>query len=38
MNPKRRKLLLTVVFILIGVGTATGLALKAFQGNLLYFY
>ena len=38
MNPKRRKLLLTVVFILIGVGTAPGLALKAFQGNLLYFY
>jgi cytochrome c-type biogenesis protein CcmE len=38
MNPKRRKLLLTVVFTLIGVGTATGLALKAFQENLLYFY
>jgi cytochrome c-type biogenesis protein CcmE len=38
MNPKRRKLLLTVVVTLIGVGTATGLALKAFQENLLYFY
>jgi cytochrome c-type biogenesis protein CcmE len=38
MNPRRRKLLLSVIFILIGVGAATGLALKAFQENLLYFY
>ena len=38
MNPRRRKLLLTVIFIVLGVGAATGLALKAFQENLLYFY
>jgi cytochrome c-type biogenesis protein CcmE len=38
MNPKRRKLVLIVVFIVLGVGTATTLALKAFQENLLYFY
>jgi len=38
MNPHRRKLLLTVIFIVIGVGSATALALKAFQANLLYFY
>ena len=38
MNPKRRKLLITVICIVIGVGVATGLALKAFQENLLYFY
>jgi len=38
MNPKRKKLLLIVVFIVVGMGTATGLALKAFQENLLYFF
>ena len=38
MNPKRRKLLISVIFIVTGVGIATGLALKAFQENLLYFY
>lgn len=38
MNPRRRKLLLMVVFIVFGMGTATGLALMAFQENLLYFY
>lgn len=38
MNPKRKKILLTVIFSVIGVGIATGLALKAFQENLLYFY
>jgi cytochrome c-type biogenesis protein CcmE len=38
MNPKRKKLLYTVVFIVVGVGVATGLALMAFQENLLYFY
>jgi cytochrome c-type biogenesis protein CcmE len=38
MNPKRRKLLLIVISLVLGVGTATGLALKAFQENLLYFY
>ena len=38
MNPKRKKLLLGVISIVVGVGIATGLALKAFQANLLYFY
>lgn len=38
MNPRRRKLLMMVVFIVLGMGTATGLALMAFQENLLYFY
>jgi len=38
MNPKRRKLLFTVIFIVTGMGLATALALKAFQQNLLYFY
>ena len=38
MNPRRRKLLLTVIFIVVGMGIATGLALMAFQENLLYFY
>lgn len=38
MNPRRRKLLLMVIFIVIGMGIATGLALMAFQENLLYFY
>lgn len=38
MNPRRRKLLISVILIVVGVGVATGLALKAFQENLLYFY
>lgn len=38
MNPRRRKLLFMVVFIVLGMGIATGLALMAFQENLLYFY
>ena len=38
MNPKRRKLLFTVIFIVTGMGLATALALKAFQQDLLYFY
>jgi cytochrome c-type biogenesis protein CcmE len=38
VNPRRRKILLSVIFIVIGVGIATALALKAFQSNLLYFY
>ncbi len=38
MNPRRRKLLFTVIFIVLGAGTAKGLALMAFQENLLYFY
>ncbi len=38
MNPHRRKILLSVVFVVAGVGVATALVLKAFQENLLYFY
>lgn len=38
MNPKRKKLLIMVVCIVIGMGGATALALKAFQENLMYFY
>lgn len=38
MNPRRRKVLFTIIFIVIGAGAATALMLKAFQENLLYFY
>lgn len=38
MNPKRRKKLFMVVFIVLGMATAAALALKAFNANLLYFY
>lgn len=37
MTP-RRKRLLAVTAVLVGVGAATALALKAFDNNLLYFY
>ncbi len=38
MNPHRRKILLSIVFVVAGVGVAAALVLKAFQENLLYFY
>ena len=38
MNPRRKKILFGVLFIVAGVGVATALVLKAFQENLLYFY
>ena len=38
MNPRRRKILFSVIFIIVGMAAATALALKAFQENLLYFY
>ena len=38
MNPKRRKQLFIVIFIVLGMVAATALALKAFNENLLYFY
>ncbi len=38
MNPRRRNLLITATFIVVGVAAATLLGLKAFQENLLYFY
>ena len=37
MTP-RRKRMVTVAVILVGVGIATAFALKAFQKNLLYYY
>jgi cytochrome c-type biogenesis protein CcmE len=37
MTP-RRKRLLAVLAILVGVGAATALAMRAFNDNLLYFY
>ena len=38
MTPKRKKRLLFVALIVLGIGTAVALALSAFQENLLYFY
>jgi cytochrome c-type biogenesis protein CcmE len=38
MNPRRRKMLFSIIFIVLGVAAATTLGLKAFQENLLYFY
>ncbi len=37
MTP-RRKRLIAVIAILVGVGAATALAMLAFEDNLLYFY
>lgn len=37
MTPRRQRLL-TVALILTGVGLAVGLALQAFEENLLFFY
>src|SRR5688500_12444875 len=38
MTPKRRQRLSLIIVLIIGVGSATALALYAFQQNLLYFY
>ena len=38
MNPARRKKLIIIAVLVIGIGSATALALRAFQKNLLYFY
>ncbi len=38
MNPKRRKLLFTAIFIVLGTSTAVGLVSVAFKQNLMYFY
>jgi len=38
MRPKRRQRLIFVVVLLIGVGAATALALRAMGQNMLYFY
>jgi len=38
MNKKRKKILIALVSMMIGIGIAAALALKAFESNLLYFY
>lgn len=38
MHPKRKKRLLTIGFVLAGMGIATALILTAFEKNLMYFY
>lgn len=38
MTPRRRKRLLVVVFMLVGLTAATALALKAFNENMMFFY
>lgn len=38
MNPRRRRILTVIILVVLGLGTATGLALQAFRKNLLYFY
>ena len=38
MTTRRRKRLLLVVFLLVGIGGATALALTAFRKNMMYFY
>ncbi len=37
MTPRRRRMLL-IAFLLLGLSAATALVLKAFEQNLLYFY
>ena len=38
MTPTRRRRLIAVALILVGVGLASALALRAFQENILFFY
>lgn len=38
MTPRRKKRILLVAFLVVGVGSATGLALNAFRKNLMFFY
>ena len=38
MNPQRKKRLMFVGLILVGIGIAAALALSAFQENIMYFY
>jgi len=38
MTPRRKKRMLLVTFLVLGVGGATGLALNAFSHNMMYFY
>jgi cytochrome c-type biogenesis protein CcmE len=38
MTPKRRKRLILIIVLVVGVSIAVGLILKAFNQNLMYFY
>lgn len=38
MTPKRQKRLMLIIVLVAGVSIAVGLALKAFNQNLMYFY
>ena len=38
MHPKRKKILVGVISLVIGISVAVTLALKAFQENLMYFF
>ena len=38
MTPKRRKRLILIALMVAGVGVAIGVALKAFNENLMFFY
>ncbi len=37
MTPTRRRRMIMVVMLIVGIGIAVGLAVTAFQSNLLYF-
>lgn len=38
MTPRRNKRLLLVLLMIAGIGTATALALKAFDENIMFYY
>lgn len=38
MHPKRKKIMIGVISLVIGISVAVTLALKAFQENLMYFF
>ncbi|NOQ82139.1 MAG: cytochrome c maturation protein CcmE [Methylophaga sp.] len=38
MTPKRQQRLMLIIAMVVGVSIAVGLALKAFNQNLMYFY
>jgi cytochrome c-type biogenesis protein CcmE len=38
MTPKRKKRLVLIAMMIVGVGVAIGVALKAFNENLMFFY
>jgi cytochrome c-type biogenesis protein CcmE len=38
MTPKRKKRLMLIVLMIVGIGIAAGFALKAFNENLMFFY